>query len=332
MIDVSQIRYDLVAITPQGERLHLMEAVESLTWEEHSGELAQRLTVELTNQGVTQGTIHHLMPLAGQVYVMADWGEGWQEVFRGVVTSRSYRTDPLGHLRRIAHDPLWYLQRSEDDRYYPAGTSARTILQDIAREWNLPLGRVDGPDLALSKQVFRSQTVAEMIESVLDEARRRGGGRYVLRYSRGQIEIVRRGSNSPVYHFGADDSVQSIQDEENIDNLVTRVRVIGSAEDDQRAPIEATLDGRTEYGVLQKLISSSQYDSPAAAREAAQEILREQGKPTRQATVVAPDLPFLRKGDRVHISAGTLIGYYIVTGVTHDATRRQMTMEVEPDD
>lgn len=332
MIDISRIRYDLIAITPQGERIHLPEVLESLTWEEHAGELAQRLTVEVTNQGVAQGTIHHLMPLAGQVYLLADWGEGWREVFRGVVTSRTHRTDPLGHLRRIAYDPLWYLMRSQDDRYYPAGTTARAILEDIARAWNLPLGRVDGPDIALSKQLYRSMTVAEMIESALDEARRKGGGKYILRYREGQIEIVRRGSNSPVYHFGAGDTVQSISDEENIDNLITRVRILGSAEDDQRAPIEATVDGRTEFGILQKLISSSQYDSPAAAQEAARQIIEEQGKPTRQGTVVAPDLPFLRKGDKVHISAGTLIGYYIVTGVTHDAGGRQMTMEVEPDE
>lgn len=332
MIDVSRIRYDLVAITPDGQRLHLPEVLRGLTWEEHAGELAQRLTVELTNQGVIQGTIHHLMPLAGHVYLLADWGEGWREVFRGVVTSRGYQTDPLGHCRRVAHDPLWYLMRSEDDRYYPAGTSARAILEDIARAWNLPLGRVDGPDVALAKQVFRSMTVADMITTVLEEARRRGAGKFVLRYRQGQIEIVRAGSNSPVYHFGAWDTVESVSDEENIDNLVTRVRIVGSADDNRRAPIEATLDGATQYGILQKLISSSQYDTPAAARAAAQELLRERGKPERRQTVVAPDLPFLRKGDRVHITAGTLNGYYIVTGVTHDAGSRTMTMEVEPDE
>jgi hypothetical protein len=45
--------------------------------------------------------------------------------------------------------------------------------------------------------------------------------------------------------------------------------------------------------------------------------------------VIAPDLPFLRKGDKVKISAGTLIGYYIVSEVVHDATNRIMSMEVE---
>lgn len=332
MIDVSRIRYDLIAITPDGQRIHLPEVLQDLTWEEHAGELAQRLTIEIANQGIIQGTIHHLMPLAGQVYLLADWGTGWQEVFRGVVTSREYRTDPLGHFRRIAHDPLWYLQRSEDDRYYPAGTSARAILEDIAQAWNLPLGRIDGPDVALAKQLFRSMTVADMITTTLDEARKKSGGEYVLRYRAGQIEIVRQGSNSPVYHFGGSDTVQSIQDEENIDNLITRVRILGRAEDDQRAPVEATVDGATEYGILQKLVNSSQYDTPAAAQEAARQIIDERGKPQRTQKVVAPDLPFLRKGDRVHISAGTMIGYYIVTGVTHDAGRRQMTMEVEPDE
>ena len=45
--------------------------------------------------------------------------------------------------------------------------------------------------------------------------------------------------------------------------------------------------------------------------------------------MIAPDLPFLRKGDKVKVEAGTLIGYYIVSSVTHNATNRIMVMEVE---
>ena len=45
--------------------------------------------------------------------------------------------------------------------------------------------------------------------------------------------------------------------------------------------------------------------------------------------MIAPDLPFLRKGDKVIVEAGTLIGYYIVSSVMHDATNRIMVMEVE---
>ena len=45
--------------------------------------------------------------------------------------------------------------------------------------------------------------------------------------------------------------------------------------------------------------------------------------------VTAPDLPFLRRGDKVRVEAGTLIGYYIVSSVSHDATTRTMMMEVE---
>jgi len=31
----------------------------------------------------------------------------------------------------------------------------------------------------------------------------------------------------------------------------------------------------------------------------------------------------------VYISAGTLNGYYLISGITHNATNRTMTMEVE---
>jgi len=330
MIDVAKISYSLVLLRPDGQRIDLQPVTRSLSWEENDGELAVRLEAELQNIQMPDGKwLHQLIPLGGQVFLYADWGSGQQEIFRGTVFVWDYQTDPLGSLSITAYDSLIYLMKSKDDRFYKAGQTARAIIQDIAGAWGIPLGDVQGPDITLAKQVFREDSLADMISSVLNEARKKGGGKWIVRSKQGKIDVIRPGQNSPVYRFTHDENVDNIQDQQDIEDLVTRVKIIGAEDKEGKAPVVAQLDGRTEFGILQEVISQRQYDTLTAAKAAAQDILKERGQPRRGRKVTAPDLPFLRKGDKVKISAGTLIGYYIVSGVVHDATNRIMSMEVE---
>lgn len=330
MINVSKIRYDLAVILPNGDKIRLYEALRSLSWEENSGELAVRLEAEIQNRQMSDGGwLHQKVPLGSQVVLLSEWGEGWQEIFRGAIFNWHYRTDPLGHFTITAYDPLIYLAKSKDDRYYSSGTLARVIIEDIAKAWQIPLGTVEGPDVALAKQVFRGRTLADMIFDVLDQAKKRGAGKWIVRSKQGKIDIVRPGQNSPVYHFGADDNVAQVEDQQDIEDLVTRVKIVGAEDKEGRAPVVATLDGRTEFGVLQDLVYKEQYDNLAAAKAAAQDILAERGQPRKKRRISAPDLPFLRRGDKVHITAGTLSGYYLVAGVVHNANDRTMSLEVE---
>ena len=330
MIDVSKISYSLILLRPDGQRLDLQPYIRSLSWEENDGELAVRLEVELQNQQLADGKwLHQLIPLGGQIFLYADWGSGQQEIFRGTVFSWNYRTDPLGHFTITAYDQLIYLMKSKDDRFYPAGQTAKAIIEDIAKAWRIPLGTVQGPDVALAKQVFRGDTLADMIYSVLDQAKKRGAGKWIVRSKQGKIDVIRPGQNSPVYCFTHDENVDSIQDRQDIEDLVTRVKIIGAEDREGKAPVVAQLDGRTEFGTLQEVVYQRQFDDAAAAKAAAQDILKERGQPRKQRKVYAPDLPFLRRGDKIYIAAGTLIGYYIVSGVIHNAINRIMVMEVE---
>ncbi len=330
MIDVDKIRYSLFFLTPSGTKLDLNPFLRSLTWEENDGELAVRLEAELQNTQLPGGKwLHGMMPLGGQVFLYADWAAGLQEVFRGTVFAWDYRTDPLGHFTITAYDQLIYLTKSKDDRYYKAGTTAKAIIQDIAGAWGIPLGTVQGPDAALARQVFRGDTLADMIASVLEQAKQRGAGKWIVRSKQGKIDVIKPGQNTPVYCFTMDANVSRIEDHQDIEDLVTRVKVVGAEDQESRARVLAQLDGRTEFGVLQELVYERQYDSVAAATSAAKSILQERGQPRKRRRVEAPDLPFLRKGDKVKVVAGTLNGYYIVSSVAHDATNRTMTMEVE---
>ena len=330
MIDVAKISYSLILFRPDGQRIDLQPFLRSLSWEENDGELAVRLQAELQNQQLAGGKrLHQLIPLGGQVFLYADWGSGQQEIFRGTVFAWDYRIDPLEHFTITAYDQLIYLMKSKDDRFYKAGQTAKTVIQDIAKAWGIPLGTVQGPDVTLAKQVFRGETLADMIYSVLNEAKKKGSGKWIVRSKQGKIDVIRPGQNTSIYVFSAYTNVESIEDRQDIEDLVTRVKIIGAEDSEGKAPVVATLDGRTEFGILQEVVYQRQYDTPAAAKSAAGDILKERGKPRKGRKVIAPDLPFLRRGDKVKVEAGTLIGYYIVSSVTHNATNRIMVMEVE---
>lgn len=330
MIDVAKIRYDLVLVTSQGQQVPLNSVLRNLAWEEYKAELAVRLEAELQNIQLSGSKwLHQAADLGGQVLLFSDWGTGRQEIFRGTVFSWDYRTDPLGHFTITAYDQLIYLTKSKDDRYYKAGTTAKAIIQDIARAWGIPLGDVQGPDAALAKQVFRGETLADIISSVLNQAKKLGAGKWLVRSRQGKIDVIRPGQNNPVYSFAADTNVSSVEDHQDIEELVTRVKIVGAEDKEGRAPVEAKLDGKTEFGILQEVVYQRQYDNLAAAKSAAQDILKERGQPRKRRRVQAPDLPFLRRGDKVKVVAGTLNGYYIVSSVAHETTNRTMALEVE---
>lgn len=317
--------YMLTLTTPAGARVDLSPFLRSLSWEETENEIAARLEAELQNHRMHDGQwLHQTVPLGGQVMLTSVR----QEIFRGTIFSWDYNTDPLGRFTIIAYDPLIYLTKSKDDRFYKAGQTARGIIQDIARAWNIPLGDVQGPGTVLAKQVFRSETLADMILSVLEQAKQRGDGNWIIRSNQGRLDVVREGQNSMVIQFSAATNVSTVNDRQDIDDLVTRVKIVGAAEADEHAPVIATVDGRTEFGILQEIIDQRQHNTPAAARSAAQDILNERGQPRRRRQIEAPDVPTIRKGDRVRITAGTLNGNFIVTGTSHNATTASMTLEV----
>ena len=328
MIDITQVKYDLVLLAPDGQRYHLFEPQRELSWEEQPEELAVRLQFRVQNVDRQGKWLHQQLALCSQLYLFSDWGVGWTEIFRGKNWNTDMLSDPLGNLNLTVYDQLRYLKQNNDDRYYGQGTTGATIIRDIATDWNIPVSRIDGPNVGLSKQVIRGKDLASIIINALKESKRKGGGKYIIRSRQDKVEVVKAGQNTPVYHLGSDDNVQQVRDQQDIEELVTRVRIVGTASEDELRPYISQIDGRTEFGIMQEIVQESDTEDSKADEEARQ-ILDERGKPNKKRTVSAPDLPFLRRGDKVHITAGTLNGYYLVEGIHHNANNRTMELEVE---
>ena len=339
MINPNFIQYDLVVISPKLERLHVFQLAEDLQWEENEEEFAVRLSATFQDIQTPYGWIHELFPNGAWIILYADWGQGWTEVYRGRTFRHAVTVTGSAIIEVISYDPLRELLMSEDDRFYGSGTTAKFIFEDIFTSWGLPntvegpdtivvRGDIETPEIGLAQQVFRGTRLGEMLISVLDQVRLKKGGKFIIQSDQGAVNVVSRGKNSIIYHFGQD-IVSSITDDWSIEDLVTIVKVVGTEDADGKSQIEDTILGLVEFGTFQRVIYSSKFETLTAARDAGQHIIDEEGKEKKIRRIQAPDLPFLRRGHAVHVQAGTLDGYYYVTGVQHDTKTRTMTFSVE---
>lgn len=150
----------------------------------------------------------------------------------------------------------------------------------------------------------------------------------MIRAAKGKVSVIEWGSNTTVYHFETDNTKQ-VSHKKSTSGMITRVKIIGQEDDDGRSSVEAVVNGLTKFGVRQKIYIRGKDDSVSDAQSAAQEIIDEKGQVKEDITVQAPDIPFIRKGDLVHMTVGTLKDYYYVKGIRHDADSGSMTMDLK---
>lgn len=328
-VDLSHISYYVVALLADGSQLNLEPVAESIAWEENEKELAVRLNLKLRDIEYGGSQLASRISLCTLIYLYADWGAGRQEIFRGTVWEWSYPQIAGESITLTVYDNLFYLQKSTDSKYYAKGKTTKAIIEDICASWSITLGEYTAPDLAHQKILYKSKKISAMLLETLEDAKKLGGEQSVIRAAKGRMDVLKRGSNEDVYSFKADLNLIKTNDKYSMTNLVTRVLVLGKDDSKGRPKVEATVDGSTEYGILQSVISKGS-TSLSEAKTEANELLEEKGKPTRTITLQAPDLPFLRKGDRIHVDMEGLSGYFYIKGVSHNATNGTMQMEVEP--
>ena len=180
------------------------------------------------------------------------------------------------------------------------------------------------------KLAYKGKTLGSMMEETLKLAdENTKSKKTIIRMRNGNAEIVKQGENSPIYGFKVGENLVDIKENYSMIDLVTRVIVTGKEDKETKPPIEATLNGSLEFGLLQEIHPKGDA-TLEEARNAAQKILNERGKPKRNISIRSPEFPGIRKGDRVHVDAGRIRGYFFVKGISHNATTAQMQMEVEP--
>ena len=321
---VSDTDYTLVIIAEDGTQYDVSDFTEDLGWEENEKELAVRMSFSVVTENKQLADLIKIGCIAA---VLTDGVERT----RAVINEAKVKISSGKETRAVtAYDELYPLQTSKDQFLFSAGQSTKAVLSQILDEWGVPLGKYTGANVTHERLVYRKGSLADTILDILDDAVKKGGEKSIIRATQGSVEIIPRGGNSIVYEFDEDDTT-SVEHEVSIAKLVTRVKVYGQENDkDGIPPVEAVVNGLTQFGVRQEIYHREKDATEAEARAAAQEILDEKGKIEEKQCIQAPDAPDLRKGDKVTVNIGDLSGSFYVTGVRHDATAGVMTLDLEP--
>lgn len=329
MLDLTNVSYRLVVMTEKKKQYDIRNFVTNLGWEESENEIAMRISFTVRNDKTSKGRLSSLIKPGCLVGIFAAVGKTEREVARGFVVNWNPQLQNGGNdLKCTCYDILFNLQKSQDNQYYASGTGTKSILTGIFNDWKIPIRKYGGPDVAHGKLKFNNSYVSDMILQVLDDAHKKGAGRYIVRTEQGYADVVERGSNETVYVFKTD-ITKSVSTSISTSSLVTRVKVIGQSDKDGKASVEATLTGKTEYGLRQRIYTRGSDESLEDAKSSAQEILNEKGEVERKITLQAPDVPYIRKGDLIYMIAGVRDAYYFVKSIRHDCETFSMTIEAE---
>lgn len=322
-INVMENEYRVRAFLKDGSILDLTKAVTRLSWQEQAEEVAQRATLVLAQVKMDQGWLNGLLPICTAIQITANGAEA----FSGIVWEWEYESSSERTITLTCYDRFIYAQNSKTFAYFPAGKTTQDIVTKICSDNGISCS-YQWQSATHDKLLFRGNYIADQILDTLSDAQTRLGRRCVATFAAGTLTIQGEAYNQSIYIFHAAKSALGTAERITMDGLVTQVAIYGAESEDDRRQLEAIVPGKTEYGTLQDVVLMTSSSTLSQAKQDAQGILRENGTPKHTITLEAPDVPEVRKGWKICVEAGSLLGYYIVKGVTHNATDRRMTMEL----
>ena len=326
-IDISKLKYKFLVILKSGASINITNLILDCSLEDPDGEISEHAEMTINNILYGSGRISSVITPGSALYVYSDWGSGFQEIYRGTIwdwDDEGSTTDKS--FAFSAYDILKYLE-SEDNIYFPAGLSTKSIVGNISNKWGISFSYTYS-SITHSKIVLPATALSEAIISVLNDAQSKVDSNYVVLARKGIMDVIPQGSNSTVCIFTGRE-IETTSNKRSMDDLITKVIVGGQQDNAGKVPVEATFTGRTEFGTLQKIVSRDEDTTLSAASAEAKKMLKESGNLSEDREIGAPDVPFIRKGDKVKIVTGSFNGYYYVLGVTHLPVERRMTMQVK---
>ena len=297
-----------VVLVVGGMKYDLTKVLIRIDIKEPQKQLAQIATIYLYNTLVDGRWLSTICDVRHRLFIFADDGEKKDEVFRGVVWTKGYQSS--GFEREIAlrcYDNTIYLQESEVSEYFSEGQSSQSVLSALLWKWGVQLDyRYES--ITHEKLALRGAIADIMTDDILEKVKEQTGKKYLIRSTKDTMTIMGYGENAEVYTIDSAVNATQTKSEATMEGMVTQVVILGKDPDNEdREPIEATVSGDTgEYGTLQQIINREEEKSLADAQKEAQKIIDEKGKPKRTYDVRSVNIPWIRKGDKVHVAAGDI--------------------------
>lgn len=314
-------------------RYNITPALDNIDRVESTREIAQRVTIQLRNVKVGNAHLSSIFKPRNRIFVYANDGTKEEEVFRGYLWKRGYKSSLNDQeIQYTCYDNLIYFQESEDSLYFSDGKSTKDIMASICEKWGIKL-QYAYESITHSKMPLRGNLADIFLSDILEPVRKKTGKKSVVLSDKDTMHVKKTGSNDTIYHFLSKKNVISAASGWTMEGVITQVVIVGKADDDGREPVEATVSGKTsEYGTLQKIQELDENTSLSDAKLEAKNTIDEFGEPKWEYEITAPDIPWIRKGDKVYVSAGDIYQkYLIVTEIDRTATIKkcEMTLTLE---
>lgn len=321
-----------VYVVSGSTKYNVTKAVLSMDRSEPDGQIAQRVVLNLANVKVGDTLLSGLLKARDRVFIYANNSGKEEEVFRGFLWTRA-RIDSLSEkeVRYTCYDNLIYFQESEDSLYFSSGKSTKNVVESICEKWGIKL-QYSYDSITHTKMPLRGFLADIFTEDILDLVKKRTKKKYVILSEKDTMVVKPVGSNTTVYHFEAGKNTTRTASGWTMDGIITKVVIVGKADDNDREPVEATVSGKTgEYGTVQRIQRRSENTTVEDAKIEAKYTIDENGEPKWTYEITGADIPWIRKGDKVHIKAGEINGDRIVIDIdrTIDQKRREMTLTLE---
>lgn len=328
VVNLSGTKYYALVVGSDGEQIDITDYINGLGWSESKGELSMKSTFSARNDKTEFGYLSEVVKPGTLFIILVTSADGTQEVARGKVEVWNPVTEnETVELKCTCYDDLYSFQKSQDNFVVSNNTRAYKAISKLFNIWKIPRGTYEGPSIKLKKMVFQQKYIGDIITQILDKAHELGDEKYVMRAADGVIDILPYFDNVDIYIFNSDNAMK-IDEKQSTENLVTRVKIMDKA----NSKVKANVDGLTEFGIRQTIRTMQEGESLNAAKAAAERIIDERGVIERTIKLECTDVPFLRKGDVVYVDIGTSFGYFDVIGVSHDAEKCTMTMNLEYSD
>lgn len=319
-----------VYIVSGGTKYNITSLLTELSMNESRNQIAQSATIRFMNVWMGGNWLSASIKVRDRVFIYANDGSRNAEVFRGFIWTRDYNsalTEREITLR--CYDNLIYLQESQASEFFASGKSTKDIVSTICDEWGIKL-EYEYESITHTKLALRGDLADILTTDILDLVKAQTGKKYVLLSDQDTMRIKTIGTNSTLYKIASGGNAVSTVSTATMDGMTTKVVILGKADKEERRPVEATVTKNTdEYGTLQKIINRDKDTTIEEAKEEANNILKDEAQPKQTYEVVAPDIPWIRKGDKVLVNAGDIQNRtLIVTALSRAITAKSKHLEL----
>ncbi len=279
--------------------------------------------VNTTYQG--QFMSQWITPLS-KLSIMADVGEGRFRIFIGVIWEGEDEVEQEATVTYTAYDFLIFAMKSEDWFFYKKGFQTKNIIKKICAAWGLSL-RYEYGSIKHGRVKPVKNKIGDMMVWVLNRAKKDLDARYILTIDGHTVVVKYTGTNTIVYCLEKGKNAITSSRRMSLEDTVTKIKIYGEQKK-KTVPQKAEITKNTaEFGTIQQVMDKEKKQKLAKLKRKAKQTLKKKAKPQYTESLTAAANPKIRRGDKVYVNAGGIVGYRIVKSITQDCVARTMDLE-----